>query len=33
MTNWLDDLNRIAVEFWCGVGKLEELPIIADSCL
>ena len=31
MTNWRDDLNRIAVEFWCGVGLLEELPIIADS--
>lgn len=31
MTNWRDDLNRVAVDFWCGVGLLEELPIIADT--
>lgn len=31
MTNWRDELNRITVEFWCGVGMLEELPNIADA--
>lgn len=31
MAHWRDELNRIAVEFWCGVGSMEELPVVADA--
>lgn len=31
MKDWREELNRIAVEFWCGVGVLEDLPIVADA--
>lgn len=31
MTHWRDDLNRTAVAFRYGHGRLVELPIIADA--
>ena len=31
MVAWREELNRIAVEFWCDVGILEDLPIVADA--
>jgi hypothetical protein len=31
MAHWRDELNRIATEFWCGVGLMEELPVVADA--
>lgn len=30
IVDWRQELNRIAVEFWCGVGDLGELPVVAD---
>ena len=30
MNNWREQLNRLAVEFWCGVGDLSEAPTWAD---
>lgn len=30
MNNWREQLNRLAVEFWCGVGNLSELSAWAD---
>ncbi len=31
VNNWREQLNRIAVDFWCDVGAIDELPIIADA--
>lgn len=31
MAHWREELNRIAVEFWCGVGLIVELPVVADA--
>jgi hypothetical protein len=31
MNNWREQLNRLAVEFWCGVGDLSELSAWADT--
>jgi hypothetical protein len=31
MAYWRDEINRIATEFWCGVGLIEELPVVADA--
>jgi hypothetical protein len=30
MSNWREELNRLAIEFWCGVGDLTDVPIWAD---
>ncbi|MDR2012620.1 MAG: hypothetical protein LBQ20_06210, partial [Rhodanobacter sp.] len=31
MNDWRTQLNRLVIEFWCGVGSLSELPLWADA--
>lgn len=31
MNHWREELNRLAVEFWCGIGDISELPSWADA--
>lgn len=31
MSDWREQLNRLAVEFWCGVGDPLELSVLADA--
>jgi hypothetical protein len=31
MKDWRIQLNRLTIEFWCGIGDLSELPSWADA--